>query len=943
MDLTSDMLRYSPIRRFLAGLLSFFLIFTAVLPVSAAASSGALVRLVSVGLFTGEGYAEVDRDGHWSGIDVEITENIAQTAGFKVSFVEETSLQQAFQDLEDGKIDMLADIAKTEEREKKYLYSDYEQGSVGNNIFVPESDDRWDYENLEQFRTMTFSCERENIAGTDFRSWCSQRGFTPNIVLYDSGAEAVKAVTEGKADAYVDGEDFLSGFKSILSFAPAPYYYIFAKGSMDLKQEVDTALGQIYIQDPLYEKELLDKYVNMTQNRTVAFSEDEKAYIASNPVVHVAVLKGDAPYFSGTAEAPQGIIPEFYRQVAGETGLTFKYLVYDNQEKAISAVLSGEADIVGMYSENITQAYDQDITLTKKYTTVSTVLITNAGTDSSSIKKIAVKERSRTTIRDNLPDELRDAEMISCETAEDCFNALTDKRADAVVIGLPSVTYFLNQRNPSAYSMTTVPSVNLDLCAAARSDHHTLVMVLDKGIDAASYLINGIITSNTVSGSSLEAIIARIPAGIIVSFSCIMVFLVLLLLWAVVALIRSRKVKIAAVRSEAEARELRIKAEASEKSAEEKNAFFANISHDMRTPLNGILGFADLAEKQDSLDKAKNYIGKIKLSGNLLLNLINDTLTISKAENGKLELKPEPVSTEMMTAGLTDSIQSLAARKGVEFTVDRSGLRPRAVLADKLNLEKILLNLLSNAVKFTPPGGHVRYTVYDDPKGSQDPDIVATVADDGIGMSEEYMRHMYEPFSQEKRHGYESVGTGLGLSIVKQLTELMGGTVTVKSRPGEGTTFTVRLHLDEVPPESVKTEKGLPAESLSALQGKKILLCEDNMLNREIASALLKDKGMLPVMAENGQIGLDIFSHSGPREFSAILMDVRMPVLDGYETTKRIRALNRPDSVTVPIIAMTADAFADDVHRCLDAGMNGHIAKPIDPEKLTAKLAEVLT
>jgi signal transduction histidine kinase len=924
---------HSILRR-IAGIFLSVLIFAFFsIPVSAA---DAARQTVVVGMFLGEGYAEQDADGHWRGMDIEITENIAQTAGFQVRFAEEESVKQALKDLADGKIDMLADIAKTPERERNYLFSEYEQGSVGTNIFVREDDSRWDYENTEQLKTMTFSCEKGNIAESDFRYWCSQYGIIPRIVLFDSGTEAAEAVTDGKADGYIDGEDFLDGFRSILSFAPSSYYFVFAKENTGLKLQVDAALARIYIQDPLYEKELLEKYVSLTQNRQVLFSKEEKQYIAETSAIRVAVLSGDEPYFSGSVDSPRGIIPDFYKQIAAATGLSFVYQVYDNQADATAAVKEGKADLIGLYSSGITQAYDNDLIITRKYTTVSTVMVTNAGTNAGLVHSIAVKDRSKAPILQSLSDNFKNAALIPCNTAEKCFLELSKKRADAVIIGMPSATYLVNQRNSSAYTITPLSSVNLDLCAAAAENNHTLVSVLNKGISTAAYAVDGIVANNTAANNTLRTVIARIPAGAIAVFACVMVFLVLLLLRAVFMVAKSRKTKIAAVEAEARAREEHIKAEAAERNAEEKNAFFTTISHDMRTPLNAIAGFIRLAKKKDiSEEKRMEYLDKAEQSSDLLQNLVDDTLTLSKAGNGKLQICPEPVSNRELFDQIVVPIREAAEKKNITFTTDIPQMRARTILADKLNVQKIFLNLLSNAVKYTPEGGHVNLRVYLDPADSGNPDSVLVVSDDGIGISDEFLPKIFEPFTQEKRAGYSSVGTGLGLSIVKKLIDLMGGSITVQSRKNQGTTFTVRLHFKEMK----DTEQPLPAEKDTAdLNGKKILLCEDNVLNQEIAVALLNERGVTVTVAENGQIGVQRFSGSAEHFYDAILMDIRMPVMDGIEATKAIRALDREDAGTVPVIAMTADAFAEDIRKCREAGMNDHVTKPIVPDLLYSVL-----
>ena len=373
-----------------------------------------------------------------------------------------------------------------------------------------------------------------------------------------------------------------------------------------------------------------------------------------------------------------------------------------------------------------------------------------------------------------------------------------------------------------------------------------------------------------------------------------------------------------------------------------KNRFFSDISHDMRTPLNAVIGFSMLARNPGvSAAQKDEYLDQINSAGRLMLDLVNDTLTISKAESGKLQLQLKPVSTSELGRTILSPIQELAQQKGVTLIIDKAGYRPRTVMADQLNLQKIFLNILNNAVKFTPQGGTVTVRIWDEANESGDPELAVSISDTGVGISPEFMPHLFEPFAQERRKGYENTGTGLGLTIVKQIVELMGGRITAESREGEGTTFKVYLRLQETAQRS--EEKAIPAKegaevNPEVLKGRKILVCEDNRMNREIAETLLQNLGMETVMAENGQEGVQRFAESMPGEYTAVLMDIRMPVMDGYEAARQIRKMNREDAMRVPIIAMSADVYAEDISRCAQAGMNGHIAKPVDPRRLTAEL-----
>lgn len=375
-----------------------------------------------------------------------------------------------------------------------------------------------------------------------------------------------------------------------------------------------------------------------------------------------------------------------------------------------------------------------------------------------------------------------------------------------------------------------------------------------------------------------------------------------------------------------------------------KTDFLSRMSHDMRTPMNAILGFSGFGLDCEQLVDAKDCFRKIQGSGEYLLQLINDTLDLSKLEAKTLTVYPEPYVSAEFIETLENMLRLKAEKKGVAFSVENQGTNPQVLLFDKLRLQQVFINLLNNAIKFTPAGGHVTLMidVEPNPEDEQMCYAIFTVADDGIGMTETFQKSkLYKPFEQEHRLENAESGTGLGLSIVKELVTAMGGTISCRSMPGKGTTFTVRLGAKIATAPAASEDSGdVCGRDLS---GKRVLLCEDHPLNREIAHRLLKSMGVLVESAENGWDGLELFRMSENGYYDAILMDIRMPVCDGLETTKKIRALNRVDAKTVPIIAMTANAFHEDVQLSKAAGMNAHLSKPIQPEKLYQTLAQLVT
>jgi signal transduction histidine kinase/ActR/RegA family two-component response regulator len=394
-----------------------------------------------------------------------------------------------------------------------------------------------------------------------------------------------------------------------------------------------------------------------------------------------------------------------------------------------------------------------------------------------------------------------------------------------------------------------------------------------------------------------------------------------------------------------EERRLRQEADAANAS---KTEFLSRMSHDMRTPLNGIMGMTYLATQDASPEHARACLEKIDVSARFLLGLINDVLDMAKMESGHTELHPEPYPVEELNRYLDSLIRPLCVQKGQALVVKEDLPLDVCPLADKNAVNQVLFNLLSNAVKFTPEGGTITYQVSGKKVGSGRLAIEHRITDTGVGMSPEFLKRLFEPFVQEGRNDTSpDRGSGLGLAIAKRLVDLMGGTIAVESERGRGTTFVASFQFDAIPAQGARhAEKtradraGSVAEADTAnLQGMHVLLCEDHPLNQEITKSLLEGRGAAVDVAGDGREGLEAFRRSESGFYDVVLMDVRMPDMDGREATEAIRALARPDARTVPIVAMTADAFADDVRKCLEAGMNGHIAKPVDPPLLFRVLA----
>ncbi len=372
-----------------------------------------------------------------------------------------------------------------------------------------------------------------------------------------------------------------------------------------------------------------------------------------------------------------------------------------------------------------------------------------------------------------------------------------------------------------------------------------------------------------------------------------------------------------------------------------KSDFLSNVSHDMRTPLNAVLGYDRLALETDDIELKDRYLKKIRSAGETLHSLIDDTLDLQKIESGKMVLKKSISECTSIIAGVVDSVKPMMDAKGINFELVKCQQVETYVNVDYMRIEEILINLLSNAIKFTKPEGNIKMQINCEDLDKQYIETRIVISDDGIGISDGFLPKVFEPFAQERGvDNFDTGGSGLGLSIVKKLVDLMGGTISVDSELNKGTVFTVKLKLERAEPVEHR-EESVDVSAIN-LNGKRVLLCEDNDMNREIVHMILAKWGVLVDETSNGALAIQKYAEAEPNTYDAILMDIRMPIVDGYQATAAIRNSKHADAGKIPIIAMSADAYSEDIRRCLDSGMNAHLAKPINQEILYKELGKWL-
>lgn len=902
---------------------------------------------VKVGYYYNAGYMHKDESGDFEGFDVEYLYTLAGYANWNIQFVEYSSLSDALAALNRGDIDLMTSLAKTTEREQDYMFSNQIMSQSHIAVMTRSTDERFVPGDASTLVNAQAAVLKNTLPETLYIAWCQENGLTPHIIECDTLEQRDALLESGQADAIVAGT-MIEGTQKIAEFPGVDLYFMLNKGGASLKTQLDKAASTLLLSDPTFTETLRDKYFPNSMNTTPTFTSKEKAFIAAHPKIKVAVLADDAPYsYRNSDGSLTGILPDYYAHLSDLTGMDFACVAYDGSAAAFSALQSGEADMVGMVRRDVYDANSRGLVLTASYIDMNMVQVTRVG--SGEVSSIAADERDFSIVQDALEDSPA-VDVREYVNGAACFNALKSGAVDAVVCSQQTASWFLNHNRLSDYGVTYFSTDNWSVSGALRAgdEGNTLRVILDKTLAVDSGYIDQVITKNTLeTDDSLSGFLDRIPVSWAISLAIFFFFIMAVVLVALIVIVRHRKRETELARQKIEVDKRDAELAANERANEAQRSFFASVSHDMRTPLNGIMGFADMALEAEDPQVQKEYLSKIKTSGQILAELVNDTLVMSRVESGKLRILPTPNDNMEFFEGVCAPIRVMAHEKGIEFVEDLTGVSRRTIMVDRLNTQKVLLNLLSNAVKFTPAGGKVTMRISFDASSAADPDTVISVSDTGIGMSADFLPRAFEPFAQEDPAHAGAAGTGLGLSIVKSLVDAMGGTIAVESERGKGTTFTVRLHFeptDKVPAKiSARADGAELTRRAAALQGKRVLVCEDNAMNLEIIKGILDKYGIVAHGCVNGKEGVEAFERSVEGEYFAVLLDLRMPVMGGESAARAIRALDRADAKRVPIFAVSADAYPENIESCLAAGMNGHIAKPVDAEELLRALAPVDT
>ena len=937
----------TPIWRSICAMLCLLLLLPALFPVKAAAET-VPAKVVRVGLF-GDTFNYVNEKGIRKGYGYELLQTLSGYTGWQFEYVT-CDWSNCFEKLKNGEIDIMGDISYTEDRTEEMLFSDEPMGEEKDYLYADLS--------------------RADISASDYKTLNGKKigvpmGTEPEVMLteweekYDlktqhvniSNNEDVKQkLANHEIDCFVSLEESFwadLGISTITCVGSSDIYYAINKDRADIKEELDNAMRALEDANPFYTADLYKRYFSM--DYTPILTGEEKAWLKEHGVIRMGFLTGDSgvsTYDPATGKIT-GTITDYIQFAAdclGNQELEFQLVGYDSNEAELDALKSGEIDMIFHFDQNPNLAEEYRVACTNTTWTSNMMAVTNKQHfNENQANRVAVPQDKLSLTR-YLAVYYPQWEIVDCATQEDAARLVKDGQADCFVTGVSS------QENYSKkYDFYSVPLPNpARSCFAVNRGNRHLLSILNKTIKAMP------INMLTGSLAMYKSFSRKVTLSEFIRDNFFMVLLVSSIFVAVILLAilkllqKARKAEAAARKAANDTQELNAKLQIAAENAESanraKSTFLFNMSHDIRTPMNAIIGYADLASRHsDDPEKLKKYMENIQVCGQNLLMLLNNVLDLARIENDKTEMEYSVSDVEKDFRNCIAMFRNQADSKGQTLTVTTHLLHPY-IYADVPHLTEVCTNLVSNAVKYTGAGGTIRCDVAQKP-GEKEGwcDTVVTVADNGIGMSQEFQKHIFEPFERERTSTVSKVeGSGIGMGIVKKLVGLMGGTVEVESKIGVGSKFTVTIPCRIASEEETQAKRAADPADRESLCGTRILLTEDNDLNAEIATELLQEEGCTVDRAKDGVECVDMLEKAANGTYQIILMDVQMPVMNGYDAAKKIRRMDDPPKANIPIVAMTANAFSEDKQVALDAGMNDHIAKPIDMSVLVPTLRKYL-
>ena len=908
-------------------------------------------QTIRVGSFE-DTFNYVDKNGVRRGYGYELMQALAGYTGWEFEYVK-CDWSDCFDKLENGEIDIIGDSSYTDERAQKMLFSAEPMGEEKYILYADLSNmdnGTSDFKFMDGKRIGVLMGTEPEIMLTE---WENKNGIQTEHVNVYNNDDVEKKLANHEIDAFVSLEESVwseQGIASVTTIGKSGMYFAINKERSDIKTELDYAMHQMDQDSPFFKADLYKKYFTLDYNQSL--TGGEKSWLEEHGDIRIGFLNNDPAIFSMDDATGKltGTLAEYIsyaKDCLGNQTLKFNIQEYDDYSEMLQALQEHEIDMIFYAGRNSDLAEKKGYTLTNTAWTYSLMAVTDEKYFNEDESYTVAVPKEQEALKQHIAFSYPQWKLVDYDSLTDAADMVTNEKADCFLMGASQALIYDNNRDFKSVPLTKT----MEACFAVRGGEGTLLSILNKTLKA---MPSDMLTSAlAIYDSTADKVTFSdfVKDNLLVFFATVGFFALSIIVIILVLLRKARKSEAAAKLAASDTQKLNDKLEIALKKAEDaslaKTRFLNNMSHDIRTPMNAILGYAQLMEdelNEKDLPKASEYLEKLQQSGNLLLSIINNVLDMARIESGRMEIDENYGRIEDIRQTLFEIFEDEAEKKNLALHYTIS-VEHEHILTDVTKVKEILVNILSNAIKYTPAGGSVMVDVDELPCDESGYMIARTrVRDTGIGMSQEYLTKIFDAFTREQNTTKSKIaGSGLGMSIVKKYVDLLGGTIDVESELGKGSTFTVTLK-HRIADESYYVNKHIeePGTGSEILEGRNILLAEDNDLNAEIAEAILERAGLKIERVENGIQCVDRIMEMPAGTYDMILMDIQMPKMNGYKATQTIRHLPDKDKACIPIIAMTANAFEEDKRKAIAAGMNGHIAKPIQVDNMLSILSEII-
>ena len=908
-------------------------------------------QVIRIGSFE-DTFDYIDKNDVRRGYGYELLQALAGYTGWKFEYVK-CDWSNCFDKLENGEIDIMGDISYTDEREQRMLFSDEAMGEEKYILYADLSNmdlGMSDFKSMDGKRVGVLMDTEPEIMLTE---WENKNGIHTEHVNVNNNDDVEKKLANHEIDAFVSLEESIwseQGISSVTTIGKSGIYFAINKERSNIKTELDYAMRQLEQDSPFFKADLYKKY--FTLDYIQVLTGKEKVWVEEHGGIQIGFLNNDPAIFSMDEETGKltGMLAEYIsyaKDCLGNQTLEFNIHAYDDYDEMIQALQNREIDMIFYVGRNPYFAEQNGYALTNTAWTYSLMAVTDEEKfDENKVYTVAVP-KEKYALKQHIAFSYPEWKLVDCDSLDNAADMVIQEKADCFLMGASQALIYDNSQNFKSVPLTKT----MEACFTVREGEGSLLSILNKTLKAmpsdmltsALAIYDSTADKVTFSDFVKDNLIAFFITAIFFALSIISIILVLLR--------KARKAEAVAKLAANNTQKLNDKLEIALKKAEDaslaKTRFLNNMSHDIRTPMNVILGYAQLMEnelKGKDMPETLEHLEKMQQSGNLLLSIINNVLDMARIESGRMELDENYCRIEDVRKSLFAVFDEKARKKNIALHYTMN-VEHEHVLTDVTKVKEIFVNILSNAIKYTPSGGSVMMSVDELPCDEPGYMIVRNrVSDTGIGMSQDYMTKIFDAFTREQNTTKSKIaGTGLGMSIVRKYVDLLGGTIDVESELGKGSTITVTLK-HKIADENYYVKKHIEESGTGSeiLEGRNILLAEDNDLNAEITEAILERAGIKTERVEDGIQCVNMIEKMPAGTYDMILMDIQMPKMNGYKATQAIRRLPDKDKACIPIIAMTANAFEEDKRDALAVGMNGHIAKPIELDKLLSMLVEVI-